>query len=118
MTTTLSANDLQKTLDFLAPGQDALAKRYPGESGKRQPVHTVYGGGHLFKADTARKLGALARKALAEHAPDAVTFARAIGLQESVASTMYERVVSKLDREPVEDFRIDFEYGYGSRSYE
>lgn len=118
MTTTLSANDLQKTFDLLAPGHDALAKRYPGESGKRQPVHTVYGGGHLFKADTARKLGALARKALAEHAPDAVTFARAIGLPESVASTVYERVVAKLDREPVEDFRIDFEDGYGSRSDE
>ncbi len=27
-----------------------LARRYPGETGRRQPVHTVYGGAHLFKA--------------------------------------------------------------------
>lgn len=118
MTTTLSSGDLQNVLAALAPGHDALARRYPGESGKRQPVHTVYGGGHLFKADTALKLGALAKKALAEHAPDALTFARAVGLPESSASVVYERVVAKLDREPVEDFRIDFEDGYGTRSDE
>ena len=52
-----------------APGLDALraanrefARRYPGEGGGRQPVHTVYGGGHLFRADTAAKLGAVARE--------------------------------------------------------
>ena len=27
-----------------------LARRFPGESVDRQPVHTVYGGAHLFKA--------------------------------------------------------------------
>ncbi|AUX45692.1 hypothetical protein SOCE26_071880 [Sorangium cellulosum] len=46
----------------------------------RQPVHTVYGGAHLFKADSARKLGAVALRALAERAPDFAAFARAIGL--------------------------------------
>src|SRR6185503_760699 len=29
--------------------------------------------------------------------------------------TIYQRVVEKLQREPVEDFRIDFEDGYGNR---
>ncbi|XYH94406.1 DUF6986 family protein [Sorangium sp. So ce1128] len=46
----------------------------------RQPIHTVYGGAHLFKADTARKLGAVALGALEEHAPDFAAFARALGL--------------------------------------
>ena len=32
------------------------------------------------------------------------------------AWTIYERVKEKLHREPVEDFRIDFEDGYGNRS--
>ena len=82
----------------------------------RQPVHTVYGGGHLFKHDVASKLGKLAKKALAEHAPDAATFARAIGIRDdSLGATTYERVLHKLEREPVEDFRIDFEDGYGTR---
>ena len=29
---------------------------------------------------------------------------------------VFERTVAKLEREPVEDFRIDFEDGYGYRS--
>ena len=35
----------------------------------RQPIHTVYGGAHLFRADTAARLGATALKALHEYAP-------------------------------------------------
>ena len=33
----------------------------------------------------------------------------------ALANTIYERVSEKLTREPVEDFRIDFEDGYGTR---
>ena len=29
---------------------------------------------------------------------------------------IYDRVVEKLQREPVEDFRLDFEDGYGNRA--
>src|SRR6185503_424398 len=53
---------------------------------------------------------------LREHAPDAATFARAIGLSDALATTVYERVIEKLGREPVEDHRLDFEDGYGNRS--
>ncbi len=104
-------------LAALAPANAALAKRWPGESGARQPVHVVYGGAHLFKAETAHKLGALARKTLDAHAPDAATFARVMGLPEepTLASEIHARVRAKLEREPVEDYRIDFEDGYGSR---
>lgn len=35
-----------------------------------------------------------------------------------LAYTVYQRVVNKLEREPVEDFRIDFEDGFGNRSDE
>ena len=93
----------------------ALAKRYPGESGARQPVHTVYGGAQLFKSDTTVKLGALGLRALNEHGGNPAEFARAIGVSEVLADTIYARVVDKLKREPVEDFRIDFEDGYGNR---
>jgi len=92
-----------------------LVRRYPGESPRRQPVHTVYGGAHLFHSDTAGKLGAHALHALEENAPDAETFAAAVGLPESLATRIHVRVVEKLRREPVEDYRIDFEDGYGNR---
>ena len=52
----------------------------PAES-PRQPVHTVYGGAHLLKADSTPKLGALALRALEEYAPTPRDLAEAIGLE-------------------------------------
>ncbi len=92
-----------------------FAKRYPGESGRRQPVHTVYGGAHLFKSDTAVRLGKLAVGSFETFAPDAKTFAGALGIPGNLAETIHARVAEKLAREAVEDFRIDFEDGYGTR---
>ncbi len=117
MSTTLPADAIVGFTSRLAAAQRDLAERYPGESGDRQPVHTVYGGAHLFKAGTAAKLGQVAVKSLEQHAPDAVTLAEAMGLDcsDEITKTMYGRVVHKLEHEPVEDFRIDFEDGYGNR---
>lgn len=81
----------------------------------RQPVHTVYGGAHLFKASTARTLGSLAIRSLEEFASEPREFAEALGIPAPIAQTVHERVRLKLEREPVEDFRIDFEDGYGNR---
>ena len=94
------------------------AARYPGDVDRRQPVHTVYGGAHLFRADSAAKLGALAVRALEQYAPDSTTLSSALGfsdMEPTLQRTVYERVRNKLRREPVEDFRIDFEDGYGNR---
>jgi hypothetical protein len=100
----------------LAPAFEELARRYPGDPEERQPVHTVYGGAQLFKSDTTQRLGTLALRALQEYAPDARTFGEAIGLtRPELAETIYARVIEKLKREAVEDFRIDFEDGYGNR---
>jgi citrate lyase beta subunit len=81
----------------------------------RQPVHTVYGGADLFRAGTARRLGDLALRALEAYAPDPASLAEAIGLDPELARPVRDRVVAKLESEPVEDFRIDFEDGFGSR---
>src|SRR5438132_6757800 len=111
----LSDDEVRRATAILDAPLAELAKRFPGESGQRQPVHTVYGGAHLFKSDTAIKLGSLALRALQENAADSKTFADAIGLSSSIAEVVYQRVVEKLKREAVEDFRIDFEDGYGNR---
>ena len=81
------------------------------QTARRQPIHTVYGGAHLFKADTAAKLGATARRVMQEHAPDAGTLAAAMGIAGTLAERVYARVQGKLTSEPVEDFRLDFEDG-------
>jgi citrate lyase beta subunit len=101
--------------DSLTTANRQFSHRYPGDNGRRQPIHTVYGGANLFKADLCRKMGAIAERAIAEFAPDAATLALAIGIPNHLAETVYARVIEKLRREPVEDFRIDFEDGYGNR---
>jgi citrate lyase beta subunit len=112
----LHARDLAPILRNLKQTNAALARALPGESGDRQPVHTVYGGAHLFKADTARRLGGVALATLNEYAADAGTLARVLDLPTGVdPAVVRSRVMSKLEREPVEDFRIDFEDGYGNR---
>ena len=115
--TSLDPDLVREPLARLRAGNLAFARAYPGPTGKRQPVHTVYGGAHLFAHDAAPKLGQLALRALEASAPDAETFARAIGLDAGaeLRSKVHARVVEKLGREPVEDFRIDFEDGYGHR---
>src|SRR5947208_2408151 len=146
---TISLNEtLIRTIDQnLRASNSAFMNIYSGETGRRQPVHTVYGGAHLFRGDSAQRLGQVAERALIENAPDFVVFARAIGLPRCnelpdvldyatglrhrletdpdavraenraawLAHTVYTRVAEKLRREPVEDFRIDFEDGYGNR---
>jgi citrate lyase beta subunit len=113
--TSLPETTLRALTARLKTAQDSVARHYPGESGTRQPVHVVYGGAHLFKSDTPRRLGELARQIMAEYAPTAGVFAEALGLDAGIALTVHARVLAKLQREAVEDFRIDFEDGYGIR---
>src|SRR5437667_6697908 len=147
MKISLSETSLQGIAEMLRASNNAFTEDYPGETGRRQPVHTVYGGAHLFRADTAQRLGQVAERSFAENASDFVVFARAIGLPRAnelpdvlgyatglrqrlkdepdavreenkaawLAHTIHARVQEKLSREPVEDFRIDFEDGYGNR---
>jgi hypothetical protein len=147
MRTTLTTETTRSLASRLGEANREFAARYPGESFHRQPVHTVYGGAHLFKSETTARLGTLALRALDTYAPDFAAFARALSLPGSdelpssvaddsavraaierdeagfraehggvwLAHKVYTRVVEKLRREAVEDFRIDFEDGYGNR---
>ena len=115
MPTPAAGEDTPDAFACLTRANRAFAQAYPGDRADRQPVHTVYGGAHLFTAGVAQKLGETALAGLAEHAPDASSFADAVGLPAALAPAVYARVLEKLRREPVEDHRLDFEDGYGNR---
>ncbi len=92
----------------------SLVEAHPNQL--RQPVHTVFGGAQLFKSGVAARFQELALESLEKFAPDADSFADAMGLSRGEhASAVRAAVVAKLEREPVEDYRIDFEDGYGVR---
>jgi len=108
--------DLAAALDQrLAAADRQLSELYPGDRGVRQPVHTVYVPADQFTADLAQDWGRQAMVTLAEAGATADEFASAIGADPADLQSVYDRVLGKLEREPIEDLRIDFEDGYGPR---
>jgi len=57
MKQSLSEESIQQLTGRLVTANQASMQVYPGETGRRQPVHTVSGGAHLFKSDAAQRLG-------------------------------------------------------------
>jgi citrate lyase beta subunit len=107
----------QDVLARLGIANQEFERIYPGDSVQRQPVHVVYGGADRFKSDTIRKLAKLAETAFLQAAPDAVALGKLLDLPDTaLLETVHARVLEKLKREAVEDFRIDFEDGFGSRT--
>ncbi len=148
MTTTIPASKKEQLFAKLKEANTAFQEIYPGDRPDRQPVHTVYGGANLFKADAAQKMGMRAYETLTTYAPNFITFGKVFKLEgiekldptilpEEIQATyealspeeqkkhparlayeVYHKVGKKLQTEGIEDFRIDFEDGYGNRSNE
>lgn len=79
-----------------------------------QPIHVVYGGAHLFKAETIKKLESIALKSFEENIPHVKTLDKIFNVQHP--EKIYSLVHQKLKQNSIEDYRIDFEDGYGVRS--
>ena len=114
MARSIPSRDLAAIAARLRTANTKLAATYPGDASVRQPVHTLICSADVFTHDSAPAFGAAAIAALNEFAPTASAFAKVLGLS-SAAETVRERVLAKLKREPVEDLRLDFEDGYGTR---
>ncbi|WP_298741565.1 aldolase/citrate lyase family protein [uncultured Chitinophaga sp.] len=146
MQLSIKENEQARLLNSLGLANRKFQQTYPGDRTDRQPVHTVYGGANLFKADTCIKMGEIALKSLQTYSPDFTVLARVLELpghqqlpvlQNDIAAlthkldslpeaerrrepgwlayTVYNKMIRKLQTEPVEDFRIDFEDGFGNR---
>jgi citrate lyase beta subunit len=87
----------------------AHARAYPGERAGRQPVHTLY-----VPADQVEPalLASYANQAQMSIVEFGAEFLDVLEGDEDLVG----RVLAKLEREPIEDLRIDFEDGYGVRS--
>src|SRR4029077_7964455 len=81
MNFSIADNDKEALLSKLKHANLKFQKTYPGDKPDRQPVHTVYGGANLFKADTCVKMGGIALRSLETYAPNFVVLAKAIQLQ-------------------------------------
>ncbi|MFD2784598.1 DUF6986 family protein [Hymenobacter rubripertinctus] len=146
MKLSIPETDKTQLLDALGAANLQFQRVYPGDRPDRQPVHTVYGGANLFKADTCVRMGDIALHNLRTYAPTFVELARVLELRGhehlpvlekdvayltrrlealspeerrrepgGLAYAIYQKIVYKLQTEAVEDFRIDFEDGFGNR---
>lgn len=146
MQLSIPEKDKESLLGTLKVANLRFQQIYPGDKPDRQPVHTVYGGANLFRADTCMKMGGVALKSLQTYAPNFAVLADVLHLPGFIelpssdkkveklakkldqmsekkrrtdpawlAYTVYNKIIKKLKTEPVEDFRIDFEDGFGNR---
>jgi citrate lyase beta subunit len=115
---TLSTDSLEAWGDRLRQASAGVGSDFPGEGPQRQPVHTVYGGAQLYSSNTVGKLGELARDFASQWTAEPDDLASVLSLDPNLATRVHEAVMAKLEREAVEDYRIDFEDGYGHRSDE
>ncbi len=148
MSSSIPSKKKKQLFAKLKKANTSFQKTYPGDRPDRQPVHTVYGGANLFRYDSARALGLRALESFHTYAPDFVSFGRIFGLDgisqvpahmsahdlyieyhalsaenkkkhpARLSLEVYNKVINKLKTEAIEDFRIDFEDGYGNRSNE
>ena len=117
---TIPSNKKEQLFQSLSQANTTFNEIYPGDRSDRQPVHTLYGGANLFKSDSPITLGYRALEILETYAPNHEVFSNAFGLTggKDFSKRIYDKVVAKLKSEAIEDFRIDFEDGYGNRSNE
>src|SRR5215204_5029689 len=104
---------------MLKAANQKLGHLYPGDAIGRQPVHTFITPADTFTIDSAQRAGEQAIDTLNTFAATPGAFAKIVGLPANfpgLAETVRARVIDKLQREPIEDYRLDFEDGYGTRA--
>ncbi|MGO2685042.1 MAG: DUF6986 family protein [Microbacterium gubbeenense] len=114
MSAAITDADRARIAARLADTDELLERAYPGDDGSRQPVHTVYVPADRFTPDLAAEWGQAALAA-ASDAGGLEALAARVGIRADVIPSVVTRVVAKLETEPIEDLRLDFEDGYGDR---
>ncbi|WP_308466792.1 DUF6986 family protein [Rathayibacter soli] len=114
-TRSLPAARLAEIDALLASTDQLLATNYPGDDGSRQPVHTVYVPADRYTPSLPAQWGEQALAAADAHGGLGALSAL-LGQDAAVAAAVVPRVLAKLEVEPIEDLRLDFEDGYGNRS--
>jgi citrate lyase beta subunit len=112
-----STSDLARIEAQLAATDQLLERSYPGDNGSRQPVHTVYVPADRFTPRLAADWGAQALTTAEAHG-GLEKLGTLLGQDAELAAAVASRVQAKLESEPIEDLRLDFEDGYGDRGDE
>ncbi|MCS3493774.1 citrate lyase beta subunit [Arthrobacter sp. JUb119] len=113
MSNTFDESTLASVEAKLAATDRLLETSYPGDTGARQPIHTVYVPGDKYTVDLPERWG---HNAVATAGGLIGLSALAAKLKLAEPERLAELVGAKLASEPIEDLRLDFEDGYGNRT--
>ena len=108
----LPADTVAAVEQALASVDELRRRTYPGDATGRRPVHTVYVPADRVQSEMAAWWGGEALAAVEEHAPDAARMADVLITDPVVVAEVWPRVLAKLERQPIEDLRVDVEDGY------
>jgi hypothetical protein len=112
----LPAGELGRLLGSVDAADQAYRAAWPGVAATRQPVQVLYVPADRVTADLVQATGSAASELLDRHAATTEGFAAATGVPGTVATEVRARVAAKLQREPIEDLRVDVEDGYLGRT--
>lgn len=106
-------NRLERANRLIEEESVRLAPKHP----HKHPVHVMYGGAHLFNENTFAKIAQIARDALQFASPNAEALRQLVhdDWTEEFARDLHAKLEVKIQNSPLEDYRIDFEDGYGVR---
>src|SRR5689334_9334623 len=97
-----SAADLAALDDRLDATDRLLESAFPGDDGRRQPVHTVYVPADRYRPELPAEWGAAALACVEANGGIAAVCAAA-GLDDELAAQVGPRVLAKLGSAPIED---------------
>jgi citrate lyase beta subunit len=94
----------ERDLEELQARAEHLDRPPPAEPARRQPIHTVYVPADRFSDATVGEWAAAARLLVLEHG------------RPPFPDEIVEMILARLVSQPIEDLRVDFEDGYGTRT--
>jgi len=98
---------------------EATPEPPPAQGSPTASVHTLYLGAHRVEPGIHERIAEEARAAFETHAPDPAALAHALGwTDDDLCAAVHTKVATKLQAEPLEDLRVDFEDGYPGTSDE
>ncbi|QQQ64358.1 DUF6986 family protein [Paenarthrobacter ureafaciens] len=112
------ASLLHELNTMLAPSDERFLRRFTGQDGSRQPLHSVYIPADEYSPDLPVRWGAMAIDTLDRVVATPSRLASIVGTGEDHAERLFQAVRRKLSYEPVEDLRLDFEDGLRTHTSE
>jgi citrate lyase beta subunit len=112
MSETFAYSDYESIIQRITPESPSFPVR-------KQPIHTLYGGAHLFNTSTPLKVKEIAQRYFSNYLPNPAELSSIFHIiDEHLARELHERTSVQLNSHCLEDYRVDFEDGYGYRTNE